>query len=118
MWKLIALAFVQSALMVACQLLQKIALTRAGDFSWSWGWFYRFFANFYMIGSGVCFAATAFCWLYMLKRYPFSILSNAKPGLRDGNARSHALFPRTDSFDPLDRHCADYGGMCLDSPIR
>lgn len=33
-----------------------------------------FFANFYMIGSGVCFAATAFCWLYMLKRYPFSMV--------------------------------------------
>lgn len=55
MWKLIALAFVQSALMVACQLLQKIALTRAGDFSWSWGWFYRFFANFYMINSSLNF---------------------------------------------------------------
>lgn len=74
MWKLIALAFVQSALMAACQLLQKIALTRAGAFSWSWGWFYRFFANFYMIGSGLCFATTAFCWLYMLKRYPFSMV--------------------------------------------
>lgn len=30
--------------------------------------------QFYMIGSGLCFAATAFCWLYMLKRYPFSMV--------------------------------------------
>lgn len=74
MWRLILLALGQSALMVACQLLQKIALNRAGDFVWSWGWFCRFFANFYMIGSGLCFAATAFCWLYMLKRYPFSMV--------------------------------------------
>lgn len=66
MWRLILLALGQSALMVACQLLQKIALNRAGDFA--------FFANFYMIGSGLCFAATAFCWLYMLKRYPFSMV--------------------------------------------
>lgn len=32
MWRLILLALGQSALMVACQLLQKIALNRAGDF--------------------------------------------------------------------------------------
>lgn len=75
MWRLILLALGQSALMVACQLLQKIALNRAGDFAWNWGWFCRFFANFYMIGSGLCFAATAFCWLYMLKRYPFSMVA-------------------------------------------
>lgn len=72
MWTLIPLAILQSALLVACQLLQKMALNRAGDFSWSWHWFYRFFANFYMIGSGLCFIATAVCWLYMLKRFPFS----------------------------------------------
>lgn len=74
MLRLILLALVQSVLMVACQMLQKIALNHAGDFSWTWGWFYRFFANFYMIGSGLCFIATAFCWLYMLKHYPFSMV--------------------------------------------
>ena len=74
MWRLIVLAFVQSALMVSCQLLQKFALMRVGDFSWNWRWFCRFLTNFYMIGSGVCFAAMAFCWLFMLKRYPFSMV--------------------------------------------
>lgn len=35
MWRLIALALGQSALLVACQLLQKFALMRAGEFAWS-----------------------------------------------------------------------------------
>ena len=36
MWKLIPVVFLQSVLLVACQVLQKIALMRAGDFAWSW----------------------------------------------------------------------------------
>lgn len=74
MWKLIPVVFLQSVLLVACQDLQKIALMRAGDFAWSWRWFLRFFTDMYMVGSGLCFAATAFLWLYMLKRFPFSMV--------------------------------------------
>ncbi len=72
MMRLISLALLQSVFQVACQLLMKMALNQVGNFQWSCSWFIHLFTSLYMVGSGLCFAATSFCWMYILKHYPFS----------------------------------------------
>lgn len=51
----------------------KFGLTRAGDFSWSWAYFYRLFVNWQFISCGICYGAGSILWMYIIKHFPFSM---------------------------------------------
>lgn len=73
MWLLILLIIVQSVLLVAAQSLLKISVQLFGDFSWSWQYFKTVFTTWQFAASGLCALAAMLVWMYVLKRYPFSV---------------------------------------------
>lgn len=73
MWPIIPLAVVQSLLLALGQVLLKLALTSLGSFSWSWCFFGRAATNLWLLGCGVCYAGGTLLWLYIIRRFPFSV---------------------------------------------
>ena len=71
--KLFPLALVQSILLTMGQVLMKFGLTKAGDFSWTGPYFRRLFVNWQFACCGLCYAAASVLWMYIIKRFPFSM---------------------------------------------
>ena len=70
---LILLIIVQSILLVAAQSLLKISVQLFGDFTWSWQYFKTVFTTWQFAASGACAVAAMLVWMYVLKRYEFSV---------------------------------------------
>jgi len=73
MWLLIILVLIQSVLLVAAQTFLKIAVTSFGKFTWAWHYFKTVFTTWQFAASGVCALAGMIIWMYVLKRFDFSI---------------------------------------------
>jgi len=73
MWKLIPLALVQSVFLSGGQVLLKLALAKAGPFSWKWSFFASQLTNWWFPACGVSFGVATVLWLYILRHYPFSV---------------------------------------------
>ena len=75
MFKLLALALMQSALLAAVQVTLKLSLQQIGAFSWSWSFFARALTCLWFALCGICYALSTVLWLYILKHYPLISLS-------------------------------------------
>src|SRR5574344_533042 len=73
MWKLIPLVVVQSAFLCGGQVLLKFALSKMEKFNWRFSFFYNFITNFWFLGCGICFGIASLLWMYILKKFPFSV---------------------------------------------
>lgn len=73
MWLLIILVLIQSVLLVAAQTFLKIAVTSFGKFTWAWHYFKIVFTTWQFAASGACALAGMIIWMYVLKRFDFSI---------------------------------------------
>ncbi len=73
MWRLISLSLIQSLLLSGGQVLLKFALEKMGPFEWSWRFFGHLLVNWWFLGCGICYAAGTVLWMYILKRFPFSM---------------------------------------------
>lgn len=73
MFLLITLIIVQSVLLVAAQILLKIAVQHFGTFSWTWMYFKNVFSTWQLAVSGVCVLSAMLVWMYVLKHYEFSV---------------------------------------------
>lgn len=71
--RLLPLALLQCLLLSGGQVLMKIGLTRAGDFSWSAQYFQRLFINLPFASCGLCYGAGSILWMYIVKHFPFSM---------------------------------------------
>ena len=71
--KLLPLSLVQCMLLSGGQVLMKFGLTKAGDFSWTTGYFLRLLLNWQFIGCGICYGAGSILWMYIIKNFPFSM---------------------------------------------
>ena len=71
--KLLPISLLQCVLLTGGQVLMKYGLLKAGDFSFSWGYFGRLFINWQFIGCGIFFAAGSILWMYIIKNLPFSM---------------------------------------------
>ena len=74
MLKIVASVSVQCLLLTATQLLLKVSLKQFGIFSWSWGYFRGVLLNPVFLLTGVCALSSMLLWMYILKRYEFSIV--------------------------------------------
>ncbi len=71
--KLLPLSLLQCMLLSGGQVLMKFGLTKAGDFSWTWGYFQRLLINWQFIGCGICYGIGSVLWMYIIKNFPFSM---------------------------------------------
>jgi undecaprenyl phosphate-alpha-L-ara4N flippase subunit ArnE len=67
---LILLIILQS---VAAQTLLKISVELFGKFSWTWQYFKTVFTTWQFAASGLCALAGMLIWMYVLKKYEFSV---------------------------------------------
>lgn len=72
MWRLTALAVVQSLLLCAAQVLLKTALTRMPPFALSGSYLQSALTSWPLAASGLAFAASSLLWMHMVKHYPLS----------------------------------------------
>ena len=70
---LIALIILQSVVLVAAQTLLKISVEIFGKFSWTWQYFKTVFTTWQFAASGLCALAGMLIWMYVLKKYEFSV---------------------------------------------
>ena len=71
---LFLLMLVQQAMSVAGQLLLKMGMASVDSFAWTWSCIGRLFINLYLqVGLWLLIAANIF-WLWLLNKYPFSIV--------------------------------------------
>lgn len=70
---LVLLIIIQSVLLVAAQSLLKISVELFGKFSWSWNYFKTVFTTWQFAASGICALTAMLVWMYVLKRYEFSL---------------------------------------------
>ena len=73
MLKIIPYALLQSILLVSTQVLLKIALARMLPVGWNMAFVKSVLVNLPFALCGICFAASALLWTYMLKTFPFSV---------------------------------------------
>lgn len=73
MWKVIPLAVLQSILLSSGQVMLKLALEKAGQFSWTWRFFAAQLTNWWFPGCGLTLGAATVLWMYILKNYPFGV---------------------------------------------
>lgn len=73
MLKLIGLISLQSVLLVLAQSFLKISVELFGKFSWSWAFFRNALTTWQFAASGLCALASMLTWMYVLKRYEFSL---------------------------------------------
>jgi undecaprenyl phosphate-alpha-L-ara4N flippase subunit ArnE len=71
--KLLPISLLQCLLLTGGQVLMKFGLQKAGDFSFSWGYFGRLFINWQFASCGVCFAVGSVLWMYIIKNFPLSM---------------------------------------------
>lgn len=70
---LILLIIIQSVVLVAAQTFLKISVGIFGKFSFSWQYFKTVFTTWQFAASGICALAGFFIWMYVLKKYDFSV---------------------------------------------
>lgn len=70
---LIVLIILQSVVLVAAQTLLKISVELFGKFSWSWQYFKTVFTTWQFAASGLCALAGMLIWMYVLKKFEFSV---------------------------------------------
>ena len=70
---LILLIILQSVVLVAAQTFLKISVELFGKFSWSWQYFKTVFTTWQFAASGICALSAMFIWMYVLKKYEFSV---------------------------------------------
>ncbi|MCR4995277.1 MAG: EamA family transporter [Bacteroidales bacterium] len=73
MWQLLLLAVLQSILLSAGQVFLKFALNEMGTPSWRWSFIAAQVTNWWFLATGVCLIASSVLWMYILKKYPFSM---------------------------------------------
>jgi len=69
---LLPLAIIQAILLAGGQVLLKLALRAAGNFSWNTGFFVSQLTNWWWLACGVSFCGAGLLWMYILRHYPFS----------------------------------------------
>ena len=72
-FRLIPISIIQCLLLSGGQVLMKYGLIKAGDFSWSWNYFYRLLFNWQFISCGICYGLGSILWMYIIKTFPFSM---------------------------------------------
>lgn len=76
MWKIIPYTILQCCLLSAGQVLLKFALMKMDKFSWSWDFFcHSILLNIPFVFCGLCYGSASILWMYILKRFPFSVAS-------------------------------------------
>lgn len=73
MLRLVFLVVVQSVLLVFAQVFLKISVEIFGKFSWAWSYFKKVFTTWQFALSGICAVSAMLVWMYVLKRYEFSL---------------------------------------------
>jgi drug/metabolite transporter (DMT)-like permease len=73
MLKLVALAIIQSFLLMLSQVFLKLAVTQFGPFQFTFAYIKSVLGNIHLIISGIAIAGAFSLWVYILKHYPFSI---------------------------------------------
>lgn len=73
LFKLLPISLLQCALLICGQILMKYGLVKAGEFSWSMRFFYKLFINWQFICCGISFAVSSILWMYIIKKFPFSM---------------------------------------------
>ncbi|MDR1459750.1 MAG: EamA family transporter [Bacteroidales bacterium] len=73
MFRLIGLILTQSILLVAAQTLLKMSVQLFGVFSWKWTYFKTVFTTWQFAAAGICALTAMVTWMYVLKRYEFSL---------------------------------------------
>ncbi len=63
----------QNSLLSGGQILMKMGLTQAGDFSFTLSYFMRLLTNIPFILCGVLFTASSILWMYTIKVFPLSV---------------------------------------------
>lgn len=74
MFKMVASVSIQCLLFTLAQVLLKVALKQFGAFNWSWGYFRSVLFNPIFFLAGVSSATGIILWMYILKKYEFSIV--------------------------------------------
>lgn len=73
MWQIIPLALVQSLLLSLGQVLLKFALNKMDKFEWTLLFWGKLFTNWWFLACGICYGLATILWLYILKKFPFSM---------------------------------------------
>lgn len=73
MWQIIPLALVQSLLLSLGQVLLKFALNKMDKFEWALSFFGNLLTNWWLLACGICYGLATILWLYILKKFPFSM---------------------------------------------
>lgn len=73
MYYLLLLALLQSVLLAGCQVFLKFAVSEMGSFEWNKAFWLNILTNWWLLGSGLCFAFSSLLWIFILKHYPFSM---------------------------------------------
>lgn len=71
--RLLPISILQCVLLSGGQVLMKYGLMKAGDFSWTWGYFAGLLLNWQFICCGVCYGTASVLWMYIIKNFPFSM---------------------------------------------
>ena len=71
--RLILLAILQSLLLSAGQIFLKYALNAMGKPQWRWSFIVAQATNWWFLATGVSLIASSVLWMYILKKYPFSM---------------------------------------------
>jgi len=74
MLRIVIYVSLQSLLLIAAQLLLKVALKQFGAFKWCWSWFKSVLLNPIFFLAGVCALSAMLFWMYLLKKYEFSLV--------------------------------------------
>lgn len=67
------LSVVQCLLLSGGQVLLKLAMNHTGHFGFTWAFFRSLLANWRLLASGLCMAAATVLWLYIIRRFDFSV---------------------------------------------
>lgn len=73
MLKVVVLGIIQAAFLATGQIFLKLAMDRIPSFHLSWSWFTCILKNPWLALMGFCFTVAGLLWLYMLRRFPFSV---------------------------------------------
>jgi len=73
MWKILYYAIAQSAMLVGGQVFLKMALMRMPRFAWSKSFWVSLLTNWQFAVCGLLFGAASLLWMYIVKRFPFSM---------------------------------------------
>lgn len=60
-------------MLIAAQMLLKRSVELFGKFEWAWRYFKTVFTTWQFAASGICAVASVITWMFILKRYPFSL---------------------------------------------